>query len=238
MKKLASIVCTLAIMLTVCATMPASAVANSEDTASSYDSLLLENAPIEVTKANDGTYEITLSQVTPLNDVSVQSDALAPEQKFVASEAKFIAYTEEEANQIVEQLNVARASSYPVNDDLWFLGSSCYISISLQYTKTTGSKGTLCRIESVTVTSKSNSGTTITSRVLHMGCSGTTASNGGFYDSKNINVTTSTYTTTYPKSWPYIYNSGPMLGASFEVTASRSSGSSATKTVSAPVFIN
>lgn len=43
-------------------------------------------------------------------------------------------------------------------------------------------------------------------------------------------------TTTYPSSWPYIYNGSPHLGAHFEVTATRASGESQTRTVGASVF--
>lgn len=142
---------------------------------------------------------------------------------------------QQEILQRVEQLR--RGGGYIYDDD-WFLGDSCYMFISINFSTVKKDIRSASRIDSITTEYSVNSGTYITSAHIHASCIGTTLTESGFAEDRDIPVTTTPFTTSSVSNWPYIYNSGPSLGASFVVTAQRPSGTSETHTISANVFVN
>lgn len=243
MKKCISLICVL--LLVVCV-FPVTAAAGQQETQNVVSNLnedgLLERAPIQISQDGNGTYEISLTQVKPLDDsiVSMQVSPadFAGEQRFTTSSVKFIAFSEEEADAIVEELNTLRAAGGTIDDDRSLLGNSCHIYINLNFSTTYGAMGKLYRIDKVTVSYNTNSGTTIPWKSLNLSCMSVGADNKNVTYVKSYSPPSNPYTTYEMSNLKYVYNTGPSLGAAFEVTAKRSSGESVTSSVSASVFQN
>lgn len=243
MKKAISLICALALALSVCV-FPVGAVSirvESEDPVNTLDENgILNSAPIQILQRDHGIYEISLSQVKALSnsDVITRTMSSSEEENFVVSEVKFIAFSEEEAEAIIEELNNLRAAGGTIDDDRGLLGNSCHIYISLSYSTSYGSAGKLYRVNKVTASYKTNSGTTVPWKSLNLSCISVQENGKAVTYVKNYESIPNPCTKTEMSSLPYVYNAGPSLGATFEVTAKRPSGESVTSYVSAMVFQN
>ena len=162
------------------------------------------------------------------------------EQYYESENLKIVSLTSEQAKQVTKAINTTKASG-TLEDDSWFLGYSCYIYIYTVYSIKTVSSFNYYRINSVKVSYQTNSGTTLSSKELHMGCIGTTEANTSFMNGPSgvtVNVPSNPYTSYQMSYYPYIREGSPVLGASFSVTAVRPSGSSSTNTVSTVILNN
>lgn len=213
---------------------PVSAAAVEANSAE-IDGSFIATASVDVATSDNGLIEISLTNVKEMQSMVLSSTG---EFSCKFSALTFLAETPEEKDAILSRINQVRSSGGTVYDDDWFFSKSCYIYISITYTTRNVSNGTEARINSVTTRYSVNSGTSISNAVLHLACVGFSSDAGSTNLERDIAVTTSPYTNTLMNSWPYINTSGPCLGANYTVTAKRPSGSSASHTVSATVFVN
>lgn len=200
----------------------------------------INTASIDVTTCDNNLFKISLTGTEKipnnpnLNTLS-NNDVNA---SYKTTSLTFLADTSKEKDRILSQINQVKSSGGTQFDDEWFLGSSCYIYVSAVYTKKDGARGDLAKINSVTTKHSVNSGTRISKATLRVKCQGVTSDDKGYINEKTINVTTTPYTNTSMNSWPYLYMTGPYLGASYEVIAARQSGNPVTEVVNATIFLN
>lgn len=195
----------------------------------------VEEATVSVVQLNEGCFEISLSKTEPL---AVDTCVVDNEQVSRHSVLTLLAESVKEKEDVLSRIDLARRGGGTIYDDDTFFGSTCYIYVSVTFTTRSSPIGQEARMNSVSTRYRVNSGTYVSSANLHLACVGTSSSSGAVYNEHDIAVTASSYTTTYPDSWPYIYNGSACLGASFTVTAKRPSGESSTNTVSANVYLN
>jgi len=220
------------VMLVMSFPTAALAVDTSKELKPVYDVAILNATPV-ISRADDGFYEVTLSDTKTVSETR-------NETIMESSQLKFIGLSLDEAKAVSKNINAAKGGG-TLYDDGWFFGSSCYIYINVNFsTKSDTSFRTLCRINTVDIRCQTNSGTTITQKTLNTVCHG--VSEEGFahdaYETINVLAMPNPYTYTGMSANPYIYNTGILLGASLTVTATRSSGDSATSAVVANVFNN
>lgn len=196
---------------------------------------VIEDATVSVALLDDDRYEISLSSVEQL---VVPTYSIVGEQEYRNSTLTILAESAQERDAILSRIEQVQLGGGTIYDEKDFFGNSCYIYISVTFTTRSSSLGQEARMTSVTTKYSVNSGTTVSSATLSLACIGTSATSGGVYYEHEIPVTSSSYTTTYPASWPYIYDGSPLLGAYFDVTAKRPSGETKTDTVSVTIYRN
>jgi hypothetical protein len=212
---------------------PVSATANNGDNTALLPAAFVEDAVLSVMPINEGCFEISLSKTEPIGTATIMA---SDEATYRHSVLMFVAESASEKEEILSRINLARRGGGTIYEDDTFFGNSCYIYISVTYTTRPSSIGTEARMSSVSTQYSVNSGTYVSAANLHLECLGTSSTAGAVFYEHDIAVTSSSYTTTYPSAWPYIYTGSPHLGAHFEVTATRASGESQTRTVGASVF--
>lgn len=245
MKKLASVL--LAVVMAAGLMVPAFADTNN-------DGFLLGNnefvASADVTKTElEGgavQYEFVRDEAVAPNDMQQRNGTIQERKKSVAA---VIVFDEETENMVDERIATIKNSlqgisvtATPENPSSgWLFGDSLYMEIETFYTSTIIKNQTCCKITKVVTRTEVNSGTILNTAVLNVYALGVTPGTGTVnkeYE-KNIKGLGNPYTCTEPNNWPYISNSGPMLGAKLTCTARRSSGEVAGPfTVSDPVFVN
>lgn len=234
MKNVVSIAMTLVVLLVMGVPSSYAVEIQSVDTVGAQ---CIKDGAVSVRQGNDETYEIEINSTRRVDPSPRQS--LSGESTYELSSLKILAYSLEEKDMIIGKIETIK-SGKTLTDDDWFLGSSCYIYISVTYSTRTGANGLKSRVDSVKTQCRVLNGTYVSSATLYMGATGTSEEIGSCTYSDELNITsTPTYSTSRMSQWPYIYNaSAQILGASFEVTAKRPSGSSETHSVTAHVFYN
>lgn len=203
------------------------------------DIAFINEANITYMQIDEEIYEITLTRKNEeyTSTTPLEKNVSNKYELGVVECAKIIAFSEEEKNEIIENLNSVRGS-YDMGGTESFLGESCSISIRIYYSSKSAGMKTYYRINSVVTSATVRNGTYIENMELITACIGSEYHNGpGFYAREEITVTTSSYTYTGMANYPYIAE-GSALGATFWVTAKRSSGETATSNISANIFLN
>lgn len=190
-----------------------------------FNAEFIRNSEMEKTINDDGTYNFTFTRI--VRQGTVYSTQSTQEETYNVQIAKVLWLEEDEAAEIS---NVAKGVQ-PMGYETSILGYSCIITIDASVSKKSGTDASFpfYRIDSITTGCSVNSGTMVESMNLRACCYGIKEDGSWANYAKDFTVSTSTYTTTYPKSWPYIKKADVCrLEATFTVTAKRPSGSSAT----------
>ena len=190
---------------------------------------------MDISTTPDGTIDVCFTVKNHGTTSLSRSDNLA--ETFTTTSVSFFPEDKAEQVEILERMNQARAGGTVYNDD-WFFGESCYVYISVTYSSKTIGVKTYCRMDSVTARYSVNSGTTVKSEKIRMVCFSSSPAGESITEDKELNMTSTPFTTTYPQRWSYAYNGGLAMGSNITVTAQRPSGSTSTHTISANVFNN
>ena len=209
--------------------------ATDDSTLAPIENSFIRTATVSVSTYGDGLTEISLTSTEVIPTVTCST---SNETSYKSSSLTFLADTPEERNDILTRINQARRGGGTAYDEDWFLGSSCYIYVSIAYTTRKVGAITEARINTVTTRDSVNSGTYISSAQLVLSCIGESSDQGSVALQERIQVTTSPYRTTRMSTWPYINVNTPSLSAVYEVTAMRASGASSTHMVAATVINN
>lgn len=220
-------------MVFVCV-VPVSAVGTEVPMNSAIQSIA-QDATVSVSRLNQDRFKISLLSVEP---VVTSMNSVLGNQEYRSSNLTIIAESSDEKDAILSNINQVQRGGGTIYDEKDFFGNSCYIYVSVTYTTRSSSIGQEARMTSVTTKYSVRDGTTVSNATLSLACIGSSEDSGGVYYDHDIQVTSSSYTTTYPASWPYIYDGSPLLGAFFDVTARRPSGETQTDTVSVTVYRN
>lgn len=216
--------------------------------ANSNNSIYLENsllndlnfiAKADITKkVIDGTYVYEFENKDKTTTMNRSN-----EQNFTCSVAQIIAPSEEEAVMVEQNIQRARQQSLmrsgggSRSNYNWFLGSSLYLELRIDYTTEVVGQATYYRMNNITATRTVNSGTIISSAALNFGVQGTGENQIAVYEQENYDITYSgnPYSTTTPSSWAYA-TQGDMMGAGLEVYARRPGGSNTLYSVTVSIF--
>ena len=197
----------------------------------------MQNASVNISTTDENVIELEYRRENS-NGVYAGRNSNV-ESSYTVENLTFIANDSAERDEILSKIAQARAGGGQIYDEDTFFGSSCYIYISISYVSRTGTSGAEAKMTSVTVKYSTNSGTTISSKKLNLLCHGASASSGSIYKDRTLtSISSSPYTTSLPNSWPYVLTGSAVLGASFDVTATRPSGESKSSIVTAYVFLN
>lgn len=119
----------------------------------------------------------------------------------------------------------------------WFLGSSLYLELTVDYSQKKIGSNTFYRMEKITSKYSVNSGTIVTAAALNFGVQGVGEDGNPVYKQENYDITYSgnPYSTTAPSFWAYA-RQGDMMGAGFQVYAKRPGGNANSYSVAVSVF--
>lgn len=227
---------TLFLAISLLSVFPISAFATeNEDRVVPAELSLIEDATVAVSPLSNDRFEISLSSV---ESIAVFTNKDANDSAYRQSSLTFIAESTNEKEEILSRINQVQRGGGTNYDDKDFFGNSCYIYVSVTFTTRSSSLGPEARMTSVSTKYQVRDGTSIKNATLRLSCMGTSSDAGSVYKQHEIPVRTASYTTTYPASWPYIYDGSALLGAAFEVTAKRPSGESRMDTVSVTIYKN
>lgn len=203
----------------------------------------IKQADVKVSEAEEGAFLIEISRTEVID-----SDSSLGETKFRTDTINFIAFDDEEVQQIENRIdvlktnaNLTRGSAGGYNSD-WFLGSSLYLYISVDAKTKSGGTGGLITyycIDKVSCQTSVNSGTIITKKQLRIVAYGVSDGDYAVTKDTTINITSSSnpYSTTAPSSWGYV-SEGLYMGAGLFVDAKRPSGTAKTYPINVKLFGN
>lgn len=170
---------------------------------------------------SNGETVITLTNVQP-----VSSSTRSTENDYAKTSVVILPSSEQEANDIIANIeDLQRATGSLTNDD-WFYGSSVYLSSTINYSTTTVSDGLdYGRITRITIRATTNSGSSISSMSLLVGQNGWAS--GGYRNQRTTYNATNTRSFTPPSSWSSIlWDGSGDVGANLTCTAVRQGGQS------------
>lgn len=182
----------------------------------------VEKAEYSLEKDSSGKTVIILTDVEPLN-----SRANSDTNHFSKTSVAILPSSEKETAKIIENIKTLRRGSGSYTEDDWFYGSSVYLKSTVNYFTEVGSDGlTYGGITNVTISSSTNSGTSISSMTLSMGQLGWREGGGYANQQTSFNAITAR-SFSAPSSWGYVlWDGSGDVGANLECTAERQGGQS------------
>lgn len=200
--------------------------ADNKDTANNLAVLseqFVAESELSITLDDNGEQVIILTHTEQL-DINSRT----AEKSYAKTMAVILPSNGQEAEDIIASIENIKAGSGSYNVGDWFYGDSVYLSSTIFYTTTPTSAGfyNTIAITRVDISSRVNSGTSISSMSLKMFQTGP-SNDGQFYEqSKDFNALT-TRSFTPPSNWHAVYdNSFSAVGAIIFATATRSGGGS------------
>lgn len=173
-----------------------------------------------VQRDNKGSVVITLTNMQPL-----PSTLQLGTSNFAKTSVAILPFNEQEANDIIANIESLRRRSGSATEDEWFYGSSVYLKSTINYSTTTVSGLEYGQITNVTISATTNSGSSISSMSLLMGQNGWAP--GGFKQQRQTFNATTARSFTRPSSWVAVLWDGTGdVGAHLTCTAIRQSGQS------------
>ena len=175
-----------------------------------------------VKKDSSGETIIILSDVKP-----AYSEARSMRNYFTKTSVAILPSDEKEAIKIIDNIKAFRRGSGGYTEDGWFYSSSVYLKSTVNYFTEIGSDGlTYGGITDVTISSSTNSGTSISSMTLRMGQNGW-RENGGYADQQTSFNATTSRSFSAPSSWAKVlWDGSGFVGANLDCTAERQGGQS------------
>jgi len=171
--------------------------------------------------SNGGTV-ITLTNVQPSSAAASRLGV----NNFTKTSVAILPADEEQAKEIIGNIESLRRGGGSYTEDDWFYGSSVYLKSTVNYSTTVGSDNlTYGKITNVTISASTNSGSSISSMSLLMGQNGWTP--GGYKTQKTTFNATTARSFTAPSSWVNVlWDGSGDVGAHLTCTAVRQGGQS------------
>lgn len=229
MKKMLSAI--LAVSLFACTLSVTASAAEPEEELLIDNPSFVRQADMEMTPAEDGTYQITLTNRTWEPAARYATGT----QETTASSAQIVAYTQEDANAIMDCLKSARSGGGSLTDSESILGDSIYMEVTVRYTSVDVNGQRAYRMEEVSGKASCNSGSILTQATLNAAGMGSDLDGHPFTDEIHESFGGGSHSSTVPSTWPYIIP-GDSLGASVFATGQRPSGESASGAATVRVF--
>lgn len=175
-----------------------------------------------VGRDSNGATVITLTNVQPMSAAASRSGA----SDFTKTTVAILPTDEAQAKEIISNIESLRRGAGNHMEDGWYYGSSVYLKSTISYTTTVESDNlSYGRINNVTISASTNSGSSISSMSLLMGQNGW-ATGGYKSQSKTFNATTAR-SFTAPPSWvSVLWDGSGDVGAHLTCTAVRQGGQS------------
>lgn len=184
-------------------------------------------ATVEQIQREDGICEFVITRISE-EPATTRGFETTTTQDVV----KIVAFTEEEASLVQENIQSARSGG-TLDKEKWEYGSSLYLESHLQFTSGSVDLWDTYKMDKLEVRSLVNSGTTITQRQVGFHVKGQSVDTQRvFMDDvyRTISLGINPSTAYAPTAWPFVSKPaiGGVLGAEFICTVSRAGGASAT----------
>ena len=175
-----------------------------------------------VERDSNGGNVITLTNVQPSSAAASRLGV----NNFTKTSVAILPADEEQAKEIIGNIESLRRGGGSHTEDDWFYGSSVYLKSTVNYSTTVGSDNlTYGKITNVTISASTNSGSSISSMSLLMGQNGWTP--GGYKTQKTTFNATTARSFTAPSSWVNVlWDGSGDVGAHLTCTAVRQGGQS------------
>lgn len=160
--------------------------------------------------------------------------AKSNENRHVKKTVAILPSSEQEKEEIMQEIGAVTRGTGNYSEDGWFFGSSVYLSSTIYYTSSTENGHLYVDINYIKISCSTNSGTQVSSMSLFISQNGETMSGypNATNQQKTFNATTAR-TFYAPSSWRAVRwdSINSEVGANLTATAKRSSGATSTFTL-------
>lgn len=164
--------------------------------------------------------------ITLTNEEQLSQNVRSGVTNFAKTSIVILPEDENQAAEIISNIESLQRGSGSHTSDDWFYGSSVYLKSTVNYTTSVGSDGlTYGRITNVKISATTNSGSSISSMSLLMGQNG--YASGGYKTQRITFNATTARSFNAPSSWASIlWNGSGSAGGNLTCTAVRQGGQS------------